>query len=55
MNVTQLQQPPLQTGSARSASEAEEITPDVRSLVSYSLSLLCSDFGYPVLVNKTSQ
>src|SRR6267142_3957215 len=35
MNVTRLQQPPLQTGSARSALEAEEITPDVRSFTSW--------------------
>ena len=29
MNVTQLQQPPLQSVPPRSASEAEDITPDV--------------------------
>ncbi len=34
MNVTRLQQPPLQSGSARSSLEAEETTPDVRSFAS---------------------
>jgi hypothetical protein len=33
MNVTRLQQPPLQSSSARPASEAEDITPDVRYLI----------------------
>jgi hypothetical protein len=33
MNVTRLQQPPLQSTPARSASDAEDITPDVRRLV----------------------
>ncbi len=32
MNVTQLQQPPPQSGPPRSASEAEDITPDVCDL-----------------------
>ena len=32
MNVTQLQQPPPQSGPPRSVSEAEDITPDVRGL-----------------------
>jgi hypothetical protein len=55
MNVTRLQQPPLQTGSARSALEAEETTPDVRSLLPATFRSLCSDPMYLVLVNKTSQ
>jgi hypothetical protein len=33
MNVTQLQQPPPQPGPTRSASEAEDITPDVRGFL----------------------
>lgn len=32
MNVTQLQQPPPQSGPTRSASEAEDVTPDVCGL-----------------------
>ena len=46
MNVTRLQQPPLQSGSARSALEAEEITPDVRSFTLWQPSVCYSQTPY---------
>jgi nucleoporin NUP159 len=41
MNVTRLQQPP-QSGSARTAIEADDVTPDVRYLISCGISWSCS-------------
>jgi hypothetical protein len=53
MNVTQLQQPPPQSGPTRSASEAEDVTPDVCGLPMawnhYTQTFLA------VLVDKTGQ
>ena len=54
MNVTQLQQPPPQSGPPRTASEAEDITPDVCDLpMTYDLESLYSNTA--VLVDKTGQ
>ena len=40
MNVTRLQQPPPQSSSTRSVSEAEDITPDVRCLAYHFVKVL---------------
>jgi nucleoporin NUP159 len=60
MNVTRLQQPPLQSGSARPAIEAEDTTPDVRSLISCDISQVVlrhdiSQFLSIRLVNKRTR
>jgi nucleoporin NUP159 len=56
MNVTRLQQPPLQSNPSRSVSHAEDITPDVRRLVvTFSLCTYSSQFLSIRLVNKRTR